>query len=165
MTSWVALDPEKSVVVDQIGVAIVPTRPEAMSDAVRDLGYIGYYDGGALGIPHSSKKKEAAWLFIQWVVRKEWGPKLAELAAGVVRTSTLASPKIEELDKRITRYFTVLKDSGFLYSGAPAFPMHATIHEMYLTWISKAVAGEVTPEDALDSLAKEVDKKLVELGY
>ena len=30
-------------------------------------GYIGYYDGGAFGIPHSSKNKEAALLWLQYI--------------------------------------------------------------------------------------------------
>ena len=39
-------------------------------------GYIGYYDGGAFGIPTSSKNKEAALLFLQYIgqasVQADW---------------------------------------------------------------------------------------------
>ena len=38
-----------------------------MDDAEAGKGYIGYYDGGAFGIPVSSKNKEAALLFLQYI--------------------------------------------------------------------------------------------------
>ena len=37
-----------------------------MEDAEAGKGYIGYYDGGAFGIPSPSKNKEAALLFLQY---------------------------------------------------------------------------------------------------
>ena len=38
-----------------------------MAEAEAGKGYIGYYDGGAFGIPHSSKNKEAALLFLEYI--------------------------------------------------------------------------------------------------
>lgn len=43
--------------------------------------------------------------------------------------------------------------------------MHLVIIDIYMDWISKAVAGEVSPDDALDSLAEEIDSTMIELGY
>jgi ABC-type glycerol-3-phosphate transport system substrate-binding protein len=34
-----------------------------------------------------------------------------------------------------------------------------------MNWISSAVAGEVTPDEALDGLAKEIDQTMEKLGY
>lgn len=62
-------------------------------------------------------------------------------------------------------YFDMLRDRGFLFAGAPPLPMHRPLNELYLKWISRAVAGEVDPGEALDALAKEVDNLLIELGY
>jgi len=162
---WLAQDETRSAVIGKIGVALPPTAPGVMDDAKAGKGYIGYYDGGALGIPHSAKNKEAAWLFIQWCARKEWQPELARLATRVVRKSTFEDPLIKELDAKMGGYFTLLKDYGYLFAGAPALPMHRPLNELYLKWISKAVAGEVSPEEALDNLAKEVDELMQELGY
>ncbi len=162
---WIQLDTTRSAVTGKIGVALPPTYPGVMSEAVRGLGYIGYYDGGAFGIPHSSKNKEAAWLFIQWATRKEWAPKFAELAGRVCRKSTFESHEIKTLNVKLSGYFDMMKEKEFLFAGAPPLPMHRPLNELYLKWISKAVAGEVDPDTALDLLAKEVDKLLMELGY
>ena len=162
---WLATDTSRSVVTGKIGVALPPTYPGVMSEAVRGLGYIGYYDGGAFGIPVSSRKKEAAWLFIQFATRKEWGPEFAGLSGAVCRKSTFASSKIKALNEKMGGYFDMLRDRGFLFAGAPPLPMHRPLNELYLKWISRAVAGEVDPGEALDALAKEVDNLLIELGY
>jgi multiple sugar transport system substrate-binding protein len=162
---WIEMDASRSVVTGKIGVALPPTYPGIMSEAARGLGYIGYYDGGAFSIPISSRKKEAAWLFIQWATRKEWSPKFAELAGRVCRKSTFASPEIKALNPKLAGYYDMLRDKGFLYAGAAPLPMHRPLNEIYLKWVSKAIAGEVDPDVAVDSLAKEVDKLLVELGY
>jgi len=162
---WVELDKSRSVVTGKIGVALPPTYPGVMSEAARGLGYIGYYDGGAFAIPKSSRKKQAAWLFIQWATRKQWAPKFAQLAGRICRKSTFNSPEIKELNVKLSGYYDMMKKFEFLFAGAPPLPMHRPLNELYLKWISKAVAGEVDPDTALDSLAKEVDKLLIDLGY
>jgi len=162
---WVQLDTSRSVVTGKIGVALPPTYPGIMSEAARGMGYIGYYDGGAFSIPVSSRKKEAAWLFIQWATRKEWEPEFARLAGRVCRKSAFVSPEVKDLDLKLAGYYTMLETKGFLFAGAPPLPMHRPLNELYLKWISRAVAKEVDPYTALDSLAKEVDKLLIELGY
>jgi len=43
--------------------------------------------------------------------------------------------------------------------------MHRPLNDLYLQWISKAVAGEISTEEALDNLAKETDALMEELGY
>ena len=68
--------PEKSKVVGKVGVALPPVEPGVMEDAEAGKGYIGYYDGGAFGIPVTSKNKEAALLFLQYIgqdsVQADW---------------------------------------------------------------------------------------------
>ena len=46
-------------------ITLPPLEPGVMEAAEAGTGYIGYYDGGAFGIPHSSKNKEAALLFLR----------------------------------------------------------------------------------------------------
>ncbi|HSV32365.1 MAG TPA: extracellular solute-binding protein [Atribacteraceae bacterium] len=162
---WWATDEERSAVVGKIGVALPPTKPGVMEAAEIGEGYIGYYDGGALGIPHSSRNKEAAWLFMQFVARKEWQGEFARLGTRVVRTSTFEDPLVLELDPLMGGYFTMLRDQGHLFAGAPNLPMHRPLNELYFSWIARAVVGEVTPEEALDNLAREVDLLMVDLGY
>ena len=55
--AWIATDETRSNVVGKVGVALPPTAPGVLEEAAAGEGYIGYYDGGAFGIPHSSKKQ------------------------------------------------------------------------------------------------------------
>jgi len=158
-------NPEKSKVAGKVAVTKPPTTPEALADAKAGKGYIGYYDGASYSIPYCSKNKEAAWLFIQWVTRKGWDLEYTRLASRVVRKSTLESPEIKDMDIAQGGYFTAFKEYESLFSGAAPLPMHLVIIDIYMNWISKAVAGEATPEEALDGLAKEIDEAMVKLGY
>ena len=125
----------------KISVALPPVTEKALADAKSGAGYIGYYDGGALGIPHSSKNKESDWLFAQWVARKEWQGEFAKLGTRVVRNSTFEDPIVIELDPQMGNYFTFLKEQGPLFRGAPALPMHRPLNDLYLNGY-QAVAGE-----------------------
>ena len=158
-------NPEKSKVAGKVAVTVPPTTPEAMNDAVRGLGYIGYYDGASYSIPKCAKNPEAAWLFNQWILRPEWAIEYTRLASRVVRKSTFASPQLAELDEQQGGYFTAMQKYEPLFSGAAPLPMHLVIIDIYMNWISSAVAGETTPDEALDGLAKEIDQTMEKLGY
>ncbi|MBE3119243.1 MAG: hypothetical protein IMZ50_10880 [Candidatus Atribacteria bacterium] len=58
-----------------------------------------------------------------------------------------------------------MKNQGYLFAGAPPFPFHATVREVIAPFIYKAIAGEITPAEALDQAAEATDKELVQLGY
>ncbi len=164
-TAWIATNTDRSKVTGKIGVALPPTYEGVMDDVKAGKGYIGYYDGGAFGIPVSSKNPNAAMLFLQFVARKEWAPEFAVLAARIVRKSTFDSEKIKEMDPKVDGYYTLLKDYGYLFAGAPAFPMHPVLNEVQMKWIVKAVAGEASAEEAVNEMAKEIDATLADLGY
>jgi multiple sugar transport system substrate-binding protein len=162
---WIATDPTRSNVVGKVSVALSPTAPGVLDLAKQGKGYIGYMDGAGFGIPYSSKNKEAAWLFIQWCSRKEWQLDFAKATARVVRKSTFDELLKEKLDPAMADYFNLLRDYGYLYAGTPSYPFIQPLIDVYLKWLSKAVAGEVPPEEALDNLAAEVEERIGELGY
>ncbi|MDI3548802.1 MAG: multiple sugar transport system substrate-binding protein [Halanaerobiales bacterium] len=163
---WIGTDSEQSKVVGKIGVALPPTKPGVIEEAEAGEGYIGYYDGGAFAIPYSSKKKEAAWLFLQYVAKKENALVLAEKGSAVTQKSVLNEMVGSDLDKQLDGYFTLMAEKGKLFRGAPPFPFHKLLMEgPYLKWISAAVAGEVSVEEAIEKLTKEVDNNIVKLGY
>jgi len=163
--AWIATDSTRSKVVGNVGVALPPLAPGVLEDAKAGRGYIGYYDGGALGIPHSSKNKEAAFLFLQWVTRKDFQGEFAKAAARIVRTSTFDDPLVKEMDAKVDHYYSLFEKEGYLFAGAPPFPFHPTIREVILPYMLKAISGEITPEAALDGAANDVDAELVRLGY
>lgn len=163
--AWISTDEDRSIVVGNVGVALPPTAEGVIAAAEAGEGYIGYYDGGAFGIPHSSKNKEAALLFLQYIAQKEVQPGWALAAPRITHTATFNDPAVIENDAKVDGYYTLLRDQGKLFGGAPAFPFHAAIRETIDPFIHKALAQELTPAEALDQAAIAVDKKLIELGF
>jgi multiple sugar transport system substrate-binding protein len=162
---WIAHDTTKSMVTDKVGVAVPPLYPGVINEAALGKGYIGYYDGGGLGIPHSAKNKEAAWLWTQWVARKDLQGDYAKTATRVVRNSTFSDPLVVAADPGMGGYFTLMSTAGPLFKGAPPYPFHRQVFEVYFLNISKAISGEMTPDQACDAIAKSTDELLVKLGY
>jgi len=163
--AWIATDATRSVVIGNVGVARPPVMEGVLEEAEAGKGYIGYYDGGALGISHSSKNPGAAMLFIQWVCRKDFQGEFAKAGSRIVRTSTFDDPIVLEMDKKVDGYYSMFKKEGYLYKGAPPFPFHSTIVEVILPYISKAITGEMTASEALDAAAKATNEELIKLGY
>ena len=163
--AWIATDAERSKVVGKVGVDLGPVDEGALQDAEADEGYIGYYDGGAFGVPVTSKNPEAALLFMQYIgqpsVQEDW---LRE-AARVVRTDTFETPTLKQLDSKTGGYYTYLQERGDIYGGAPPFPFHNDIREVILPYVQNAIAGKQSPQEALTAAAKAVDVQLAKLGY
>jgi multiple sugar transport system substrate-binding protein len=163
--AWIATDETRSTVVGNVGVALPPLSPGVLDDAEAGTGYIGYYDGGAFGIPHSSNNQEAALLWLQFIgqpsVQAEW----AVAGARVVQTATFDDPLVVEQDARVGGYYTMLQEQGYLFAGAPPFPFHRQAVEFVGPFIYQAIAGEMTPEEALDLAAAATDEELVRLGF
>jgi multiple sugar transport system substrate-binding protein len=163
--AWIATDPKKSKVVGKVGVTLPPTATGVLQDAESGRGYIGYYDGGAFGIPTSSKNQEAALLWLQYIGQPQVQADWAAESARIVQQSTFSSPEVEQQDKKTGGYYTLLQKQGALFAGAPPFPFHADVVETILPYILKAISGEMSPEDALDQAAQDVDEELQRLGY
>ena len=56
-------------------------------------GYIGYYDGGAFGLPVTSKNKEAALLFLQYIGQDSVQPRLGRRRAAHHQHGDLRRPR------------------------------------------------------------------------
>lgn len=163
--AWIATDETRSQVVGNVGVALPPTSEGVMDAAAAGEGYIGYYDGGAFGIPHSSQNKEAALLWLQFIGQPSVQPEWAAAGSRIVHTATFDDPLIAELDPMVDGYYTLLEEEGPLFAGAPPFPFHNSVVETVAPFIYSAIAGEITAEEALDQAAAAVDEELVRLGY
>ncbi len=163
--AWIATDPAKSQVVGKVGVTLPPVGEGVMADAESGAGYIGYYDGGAFGIPHSSKNKEAALLFLQFIGQETVQADWAAAGSRVVMTSTYDDAKITDLNGKVDNYYSLMKDQGKLFRGAPPFPFHAQVREATAPFFYQAITGELSPSDALDQMAEAAEKELGTLGY
>lgn len=163
--AWIVTDPTKSKVVGNVGVALPPVSDGVMADAESGKGYIGYYDGGAFGLPITSKNKEAALLFLQFIGQDSVQADWAVVAPRVTNTSTYDDPKVKEMDKKLNGYYTMLRDDGRLFAGAPPYPFHAQVREATAPIFYKILLGEVSPDDGLDQMAAKAEEELKNLGY
>ncbi|PTE08577.1 sugar ABC transporter substrate-binding protein [Mesorhizobium helmanticense] len=163
--AWIAADAEKSKVVGNVGVALPPLEPGVMEDAEAGKGYIGYYDGGAFGLPITSKNKEASLLFLQYIGQDSVQGDWAVAAPRITNTATYDDPKVIEMDKKLNGYYTMLKNDGKLFAGAPPYPFHAQVREATAPIFYKILLGEVSPDDGLDQMAAAAEAELTNLGY
>ncbi|MCB9138610.1 MAG: extracellular solute-binding protein [Caldilineaceae bacterium] len=163
--TWIATDTDRSAVVGNVGVARSPLSDGVLEEAESGEGYIGYYDGGAFGVPHSSRNKEAALLWLEFIGQESVQADWAVAGSRIVMNSTFDDPKVQEADVATNGYYTMLKDDGPLYRGAPPFPFHNTLRESMDPFFWQALAGELTAEEALDQACAAAEAAMVQLGY
>jgi multiple sugar transport system substrate-binding protein len=163
--AWIATDPNRSKIVGKVGVALPPVEDGVMADAESGKGYIGYFDGGAFGVPSSSKNKEAALLFLEFIGQESVQPDWAVAASRITMNATYDDPKVKAMDAKVDRYYTLMRDEGKLFAGAPPYPFHAQVREATASIFYKAITGELTPSDALDQMAAAAEAELTKLGY
>jgi multiple sugar transport system substrate-binding protein len=97
-------DPSKSRIVGKVGYGVTPPGPKAHHSALF---------GDGLGISRTSTKKEAAWLYLQFMCNK--GNQLAMLKAGAGapgRSSALGNPEAAQGSRFPKEYFECLLQSG-----------------------------------------------------
>ncbi|MDK6029531.1 extracellular solute-binding protein [Ignisphaera sp. 4213-co] len=146
---------QNPAMIGKYGVAYPPIDPACYKG-----GYIGYFDGGGMGInPYIPRERKiAAWLFIQWVTSKDSVRKMAEgVTTTIVRWSVIQElgPKLDE--KYGYGYWALMMKAirENVFRGAPPTPTYdiATTTELFTT-LHKAVTGEMSPDEALDKAAQ-----------
>ena len=163
--AWIASDESKSKVVGNVGVALPPLAEGVMEAAEKGEGYIGYYDGGAFGLPTTSKNQDAALLFLQFMALPEVQEEWAVAAPRITLTSTYDAPKVKALDEELGGYYTMLRDQGKLFKGAPAYPFHAQVREATAPIFYQILTGELGVDEGLDQMAAKAEQELTDLGY
>jgi multiple sugar transport system substrate-binding protein len=163
--AWIATNADKSKIVGNVGVALPPLEEGVLAEAEAGKGYIGYYDGGAFGIPHSSKNKEAALLFLQYIGQASVQPDWAVAGSRITTMATYDDPKVMAQDEKTDHYYTLMREKGGLFGGAPAYPFHAQLREATAPFFYQAITGELTPSEALDKMAAAAEAELTKLGY
>lgn len=163
--AWIATNADKSNVVGKVGVALPPLEAGVLEDAEAGKGYIGYYDGGAFGIPYSSKNQQAALLFLQYIGQPSVQADWAVAGSRITHQATYDDPKVKEMDAKTDGYFTLMKNDGKLFAGAPPYPFHAQVREATAPFFYEAITGQLSPSDALDKMAAAAEAELKKLGY
>ena len=148
-----------------MGVALPPLAEGVLEDAESGEGYIGYYDGGAFGLPVTSKNQDAALLFLQFMALPEVQEQWAVAAPRITLTSTYDAPEVQALDAELGGYYTMLRDQGKLFKGAPPYPFHAQVREATAPIFYQILTGELAADEGLDQMAAKAEQELTDLGY
>jgi multiple sugar transport system substrate-binding protein len=94
-------------------------------------------------------------------VQADW----AAAGSRIVMNATYNDPKITDMDQKVDHYYSLMRDQGKLFAGAPAYPFHAQVREATAPFFYQAITGELSPSDALDKMAEAAEQEMKNLGY
>lgn len=162
---WIGADETKSRVVGKISAAMPPLSEGVLEAAEGGIGYVGYYDGGAFAIPVTSRNQDAAILFLEFTVEEDLQPAWAVAGSRITTTATYDAPEVKELDATLNGYFTMMKEEGHLFAGAPPFPFHAQLREALAPIFYEILTGTIPADEGMDQMAERAEQELTDLGY
>jgi len=149
------IDPNRSQVADKFATAVVPAK--AGITPVPPLG------GWVLGINAYSKQSDAAWAFITWLTSPEVHKRFVLLGGPPARTSQLTDP---ELVEKFWWFPTLAESAATAYPDCrPRVPESFQIIDTVGNYLSQALSGGLSTEDALKSANEDITSLLEGAGY
>jgi len=147
-------NPKVSSVVGKMGYTVIPAGPGGIQAPL-----LGFW---LLGIPRSSKNQAWAFEFLKWVTSPKTQRAYAEAGGIPFRKSLLFDPKLGQKFP----FFKALAGS----LEAPAFWRPRTeewfaVEAILGTYVNAALAGQLSPEEALQRAAAEIHAHMKEAGY
>ena len=145
------MDPEINPLMDDTGFA-------PNFHALACSGMMGY------AVPLASPHPAQAYKVIEWVYSQQNAARLISLGGTPVRTSTLQNEEIKRGLKIPEQWDAALSTlrRGLWYR--PKIKYHGTHAEILTSWVHRAMAGEVDPEEALTNATKEVKEEFEKAG-
>ncbi len=141
---------------DVVGYALEPA-PEGGSSMTT-------FNRWGFGIPSMSENKETAWDLIQYLTSTESGIfEYSQMLDWPVRTSVYESPELADLVPERHREF-----SEFVFNVAESYaetvilPRGGETSQILGEYIDQAMAGSMSPEDALNTAANSIAELLAE---
>ncbi|MGB0905838.1 MAG: sugar ABC transporter substrate-binding protein, partial [Mangrovicoccus sp.] len=89
----------------------------------------------------------------------------AVAAPRVTHKATYEHPKVVAFNKELGGYYDLIRDKGYLFAGAPAYPFHAQVREATAPILYQVLTGDLEPQNGLDQMAAAAEATLTELGY
>ncbi|MGH8248955.1 MAG: ABC transporter substrate-binding protein [Gammaproteobacteria bacterium] len=147
--NWVATfeDPNQSKVVGKISYTAIPSGTHAGSSE------IGHW---LMGITADSKNKQAAFDFMVWATSPEQIKISAERGNPPVRFSVFTDPELTSQAQ--FRHFPILMQAINFSTPRPRHPKWPEIENAFGVELSKAVAGAITADEALQRAQDEITK-------
>lgn len=160
MINWPAFaadfeNPTKSKVVGQIGYSAIPSQATVGSSE------IGHW---LAAIPVSSKNKQAAFDFLQYATSAQ-GQKDGVLKFGNPPTRVSVFTDAELLAKPEFSYFPTLMQAISNSTPRPRIANWNEVENTFGIYLSKVVAGTMTPTDALAGAQADITGLMKKAGY
>jgi multiple sugar transport system substrate-binding protein len=148
------LDKEKNPnYYDKIGFFAMPKGPK---------GQYASLGGQGVSIVSHSKKKEEAFMFLEWFAREDVQKKWAELGGLSCNIAVLHSDAFlnaSPLNKPFVESMEIVRD----FWAVPEYSSMLVISQKY--WYKYVVEGSITAQEAMDSIAKEWEAIFEAKGY
>ena len=112
-------------------------------------------------IPKNSRHKDLAWDFMRYMLSKEATIRSAINGNGPVRASTYENPEFRAKVPYADAEKSVLKVARV---PLPGFDESARAADLFRQYVHTAVLGHMTPQQAMDKLAAEVEELLKKSG-
>tara|TARA_R110002124_G_scaffold104370_5_gene254291 strand:+ start:13097 stop:14443 length:1347 start_codon:yes stop_codon:yes gene_type:complete len=157
VAAWSQMDdPNKSIVAGKIDFATLP-HAEGF-DSTPALGH------WLAGIPKNlaDEQKVAALEFLKWFQRPETQIAYAEMGGAPVSAAAYESDFAEKPENR---YMLAMRTASPQAKGLWTIPEGAELAAVMELGLNRAVAGEITVVEALNSMAKDMEKILSDGGY
>jgi multiple sugar transport system substrate-binding protein len=145
-TYAVAVDEAASTVVGKMGFDLVPQG---------DGGKVAQVEGWTYLVPSSSKNKEAAYLFIQWMMAYEQQLNQHLNGGATARPDVYASAEVQKLP-----YSQASMGSNEVARPKPTIPQSSEMTDILVRELSSYLADEKSAKEALDQSAKEISTLL-----
>lgn len=180
-TGVIAADPEQSTVSGNVGSSVLPSSAEVYNyktgewdtfDAPVDTSFMAF-GGWQAAVPQSSENQEAAWDFISYLS----SPEVSGAAAvtGGTGVNPYRISHTTNLD-RWSKLFSEREASEYLGAQRDAvtadnvaldmrLPGYFSYTEILEIELSRALAGDVTPQEALDTVAEGWDELTETFGH
>lgn len=133
------MDPEQSKHVDNIGYA---TIPKGNTDIVQLTGW-------NIGIPADSRKQEAAWHFLEWLVGKDGSKRLLEAGGAAIGRNSMAADA--ELVKQ-NPYLPLLPEGATNGRRLPALVEWPEVSNQIGIRVADVMTGKAPTEASLNEL-------------
>lgn len=146
-------DPEKSKIVGKVGWALHP-------EGVRRGSQTG---GFGIAIPSNAQNKEAAFLLMQWLTSKRIDKLIALEGGSPSRFSTYMDPEVIAKYPHSTVFAEALKYAD--PDWRPIIPTWGEVNQELGTTLSKAMTGDMSVKEALDSVAERAKATQEKAGY
>ncbi len=157
VAAWAQMDdPNKSIIPGKIDYATLPH-----ADGFASTPALGHW---LAGIPKNldDAQKVAALEFLKWFQKPETQIAYAELGGAPVSSAAYESDFAEKPENR---YMLAMRTASPQAKGLWTIPEGAEIAAITELGLNRAVAGEITVVDALNSMAKDMEKVLSDAGY